>query len=208
MPARLVVAVRGAPNRPPDRVTGMIGHAGGSEIKIVRGEPPTAVEKYHSHERRADAESTALSVLDAAGLRVAPPLLGRPARDVVRMGWLPGRPCPVRSLTPAELARHVENAAGLLRQVHVATAGSDGSVLVHGDLWLGNVLVDRERAVGIIDWPHAHRGSPAVDRDMLIESLSHVDERTRAELRERCARILGPACGTSGTVRPTPPPDP
>ena len=36
--------------------------------------------------------------------------------------------------------------------------------MVHGDFWPGNLLVDRGRVLGVIDWEHARlTGSPARD---------------------------------------------
>ncbi len=70
-----------------------------------------------------------------------------------------------------ELIRFVERAASALSVLQAHTRHPDGSVLVHGDYWLGNVLIDRDRLVGVIDWEEAHRGSDVVDRVFLVESL-------------------------------------
>jgi phosphotransferase family enzyme len=51
------------------------------------------------------------------------------------------------------------------------------SVLRHGDLWTGNLLVDREQLVGVIDWDAIHpRGVPGSDLVQLVGT----DARRRA----------------------------
>jgi aminoglycoside phosphotransferase (APT) family kinase protein len=55
----------------------------------------------------------------------------------------------------------------LLDQVdaYLATAAPsfDETVLVHGDLWQGNLLYDNDQVVGVIDWEAAGAGNPGID---------------------------------------------
>jgi aminoglycoside phosphotransferase (APT) family kinase protein len=44
-------------------------------------------------------------------------------------------------------------------------------VLVHGDYWLGNLLVDADRVVGVLDWGNAHWGERGEDLRHLVDSL-------------------------------------
>lgn len=55
----------------------------------------------------------------------------------------------------------LETAAQVLDQVPVPASDS---VLVHGDLWLGNVLWDQpHRVAGVVDWDAAGVGHPGID---------------------------------------------
>ena len=50
-----------------------------------------------------------------------------------------------------------------LRRLAATRPEPTGCVVVHGDFRLGNVLVDREGLVGVLDWELAHLGDPAED---------------------------------------------
>jgi hypothetical protein len=81
---------------------------------------------------------------------------------------LPERAAPLRALA-ADLA---------------PVLGALPAVLRHGDLWTGNLLVERGRLVGIVDWDAAHHaGVPGAD---LLQLLA-TDTRMRAH------EHLGPA---------------
>lgn len=70
-------------------------------------------------------------------------------------------------------------AAELSRQVQ-----SLPSVLRHGDLWAGNLLVDRSSLSGLVDWDAAHPSAvPGTDLLQLVAT----------ELRMRAGHELGPA---------------
>jgi Ser/Thr protein kinase RdoA (MazF antagonist) len=81
---------------------------------------------------------------------------------------LPGRAVALRGLA-ADLAPRLAALPGILR---------------HGDLWTGNLLVERGRLTGVVDWDAAHpAGVPGAD---LVQLLA-TDARMRAH------RHLGPA---------------
>lgn len=50
-----------------------------------------------------------------------------------------------------------------LRWLHDRRPDQDRVVIVHGDLRLGNVIVDQEGLAAVIDWELAHLGSPLQD---------------------------------------------
>ncbi|HKI74844.1 MAG TPA: aminoglycoside phosphotransferase family protein [Pseudomonadales bacterium] len=65
----------------------------------------------------------------------------------------------------------------------------NGSCLLHGDYWPGNLLWDREHIVGIIDWEDAMTGEPLADLAVArleiawmcgFESVARFTERYRA----------------------------
>ena len=68
-------------------------------------------------------------------------------------------------------------AARALALLQSSTRHEDGTVLVHGDYWLGNLIVDRGQVVGVFDWELAQRGSPEEDRRFLADSLVRSLER-------------------------------
>lgn len=178
MPARLVLATSvAAPWAPgPRRITGRIGYDDSVESKVLRGEPPTEIDKRYASEAEATAEAWALETLAGAGLDIAPRLLGRPAPDRVRVSWLgTGRPLEVATLTYDELEAWVRRAATLLASVQRATGvDGEGRVLVHGDYWLGNLMHHGERILGVVDWTTAKRGDPRTDLAHLVDSLPSV----------------------------------
>jgi len=54
--------------------------------------------------------------------------------------------------------------------------------VVHGDFWLGNLLVERGRVLGVVDWEHARlAGSPVRDLARFATSYSlYLDRHTRS----------------------------
>jgi len=57
------------------------------------------------------------------------------------------------------------------------------AILRHGDLWAGNLLVDRGRLSGLVDWDAAHPAAlPGAD---LLQLLA-------TDFRRRAGRALGP----------------
>ncbi len=173
LPGWLVVTSRAgdAWEPSPARPTGRLGYAHSQEMKIVRGEPPRELEKSYGSEALADNEAMALEAVAGSGLGLVPRLLGRPAPDRIRQTWMDGRPVSPSQLLPHELQECVLWAVRALVAVHRATARPDGRVLVHGDFWLGNVLVDGLSVVGIIDWSQAHWGDRDEDLTKLLDDL-------------------------------------
>jgi aminoglycoside phosphotransferase (APT) family kinase protein len=44
-------------------------------------------------------------------------------------------------------------------------------VLVHGDYWLGNLLIEGKGVAAVVDWSGAHWGAPEEDLVHLVTSL-------------------------------------
>lgn len=152
-------------------LTGRIGVLGSAEVKLLYGDPPVHVDKVYASERAARAEADALAAVNAVWPGLAPQLLERRSPVRNRMSWVPGRTLAVERLAPEAGRRWVVATATLLGELHRRLGpGPDGSVLQHGDLWLGNLLVDdaQARVVGLIDWTESARGSADVDLDFLV----------------------------------------
>ncbi|MBW3555304.1 MAG: phosphotransferase [Actinobacteria bacterium] len=189
-PARMVIAGAAPAQRalPADRPTGRVGYQASHESKVVRGEPPTEVEKRYVSADAAEAEAAALAALAAAGLTVAPRLVARPGPDRVRMSWLGGRPLEVAALGERELETWVRRAARLLARIQLAVgADGEGRVLVHGDYWLGNLLHEGDRIVGAVDWASARRGDRTTDLVHLVDSLAEIRPVSAGMLRRLTA---------------------
>ena len=189
VPAWLVVLRRdNAASERFGRRTGRISFIDSWEGKVVWGEPPEYLEKRYRNESEADAEYEALTTLAAAGTDLVPRVVHRPAADQMVMSWMPGRTLQVAALTSEDLSAWIGRAAATLARIHAATRHEDGTVLVHGDYWLGNVVVDGDRIVGVIDWSGSCRGRPESDLHFLVESL--LDLRPLADgLRDRLALV-------------------
>lgn len=156
--------------------------------------------------------AAALRRLAEAGVTHVPPDLGSgtvPGAGWSLEGRLPGRR--PRWLRPPLVRELVRFAGGLPRGEVPAGMGSDlsaigeafpehadalrsvaagldeavgalPSILVHGDLWAGNVLTEGERLVGVIDWDSWHpAGVPGID---LLHAFA-------AERMARAGRALG-----------------
>ena len=69
--------------------------------------------------------------------------------------------------------------------------------VVHGDFWPGNLLVDRGRVLGVIDWEHAClAGSPARDLARFATSYSlYLDRHTRQGTGWPVTRDCAPTAG-------------
>lgn len=173
VPAWMVVA--SSPSSPwaspLPRLAGRLGHKGSEEAKLVRGEPPTEVEKRYSTPEAAGREAMALREVEARGLHIAPRLLAQLGPDRLRQAWHPGRPMRPAGLRSEELRAWVARAAQTIATIQRATRRSDGTVLVHGDYWLGNLLVDDGRVVAVLDWTRSHWGEPTEDVRHLVDHL-------------------------------------
>lgn len=173
VPAWMVVGSLSGGDRTssPSRPTGRLGHKRSGESKLVRGEPPVELEKRYSTPAAAEREAIALRVLESCNVDLAPRLLAQPAPDRLRQTWHPGRPMRPAGLRRGELRLWVARAARTLATMQRATQRSDGTVLVHGDYWLGNVLVDGQDIVAVLDWTTAHWGDPTEDLHHLVDHL-------------------------------------
>ena len=174
VPAWMVIASRsphGATTPSGPRPTGRLGHEESKESKVLRGEPPVELDKRCSDPDSAAREAMALRLLESCGLPVAPRLLGQPSPERLRQTWQPGTPLRPAGLRRDEVKAWVARAADVLGDIQRATRRDDGSVLVHGDFWLGNLLVDGRKIVCVLDWTTAHWGEPTEDLDHLVKHL-------------------------------------
>ena len=173
VPAWMVVASPSsspwAPSRP--RPTGRLGHEASEESKVVRGEPPVELDKRCSTPDATAREVMALRALESCHLPIAPRLLARRGRTQLTQTWLPGHPLRPAGLGRTALRTWVGRSAATLASVQRATQRSDGTVLVHGDYWLGNLLVDGDEVVAVLDWTRAHWGRPTEDLDHLVDHV-------------------------------------
>ena len=126
--------------------------------------------------------------------------MGVPGPAVCRFSWLVGDPLVVEELDDDALVLWTARAARLLAHLQHLTRHPDGTVLVHGDLWLGNLLVAGEEISGVVDWTRARRGSPEIDRRFLVDSVHH--HRPDPALRRRLERVRDEALPASGYPDP------
>ena len=92
-------------------------------------------------------------------------------------------------------ARLPDRAPAVTRVAEVVSAGVEElpGVVRHGDLWAGNLLVERGRLTGLVDWDAAQPGGvPGAD---LVQLLG-------TEARRRAHQALGPAVATRPWRRP------
>jgi hypothetical protein len=105
-----------------------------------------------------------------------------------------GAPAPVSLLTGTAKAlrrryRCHPNLAGALRSVERAAGGLRGyttvRTAVHGDYWYGNLLLDRGRVTGVVDWECGEAsGEPLRDIARFAVSYAlYLDRHTRAGAR-------------------------
>jgi aminoglycoside phosphotransferase (APT) family kinase protein len=116
---------------------------------------------------------------------VTPPLIARVTEIAVRF--------PAASGPPAAPSEHLEAVARAFPSWAEAVASLDRragvlaslpSVLGHGDLWAGNLLVEGERLTGMVDWDAWHpRAAPGTDLLHLVAT----------DLRYRAGRSFGSA---------------
>lgn len=176
VPAWMIVASSSAtPWVPsPSRPTGRIGHKGSEESKVLRGEPPVELDKRYSTPEAAASEGMALRVLEACGLNLAPRVLSQPGADRICHSWLPGQPLRPAGLRRETLRTWVGRAAHTIGMIQRATRRCDGTVLVHGDYWLGNLLVDAGEVVAVLDWTRAHWGDSTEDVRHLVDHVMYM----------------------------------
>ncbi len=183
-PGWLVVA-HGVGRASGPRVTGQFGYADNLDVTRFIGEPPEIIERAGPAQNQAH-EAAALGELASTAFaplvpRVVTPRHRRPGLSTTR---LRGETLTPNRLSDTELIRWTEEAAATLALLQAATTHEDGTVLVHGDYWLGNLTVEHDGVVGVFDWELAHRGSPEEDRDFLTDGLVRYLDRD-AEFAER-----------------------
>ncbi len=190
-PGWLVVAGPGSRPPGPPAIVGKIANRDSTEVKILRGDPPEEVERHHLVGVPVP-EAAALRALEKAGFAEAPRLLGTSAA-AARYSWLGGHSLLVNRLGADGLVTWTGRAAALLARMQHLTRETDGTVLVHGDFWLGNLLVEGDTITGVVDWGAARRGSPDIDRRFLVASLAarhRSDPQLRSRLEAACDAVL------------------
>jgi len=122
------------------------------------------------------------------------------AADFAAAGdWLAGLQSAVGGDGQASVARMLDGVANVLGRRFGGQAGADADLaqlaalrgrleghrtpqsVVHGDFWAGNLLTERGRVLGVIDWEHARlTGSPVRDLARFATSYSlYLDRHTR-----------------------------
>ena len=161
------------------------GYVGDQPFVLERAMPGIAADTV------PDGGRVAASVTVGAALAIGV-LHGRTAHRVVVDAALLRRWVDARVDILARATRRREALDGLRRRLHAAWAGREVEVgWVHGDFWLGNVMVDPLTGVaaGIIDWEWAARDElPAQD---LVYACVHARMRASGgELGDVVAEML------------------
>lgn len=146
-----------------DAPTGRMGVAENDQGAVLYGHGPDSVEKVYANDAEVAAVVTAMTLLNTAGIEVGGQIIDQPSARRLRLEWVQGTVLDANAMKAEELARWTESAAELLGQIHASTRDETGMVLVHGDFWLGAVVVQGDAISGIIDWTDSFRGSPSVD---------------------------------------------
>ncbi|HEX5095761.1 MAG TPA: phosphotransferase, partial [Acidimicrobiia bacterium] len=116
------------------------------------------------------------------------------ADDAALEAWVDRPIEQVRSVPGPALYRHRDEAAldRLREELHDALRGREVAAgFVHGDLWLGNVLVDPDEheVCGVIDWDFAREPVP-VQTDVMHLILATRSAREKMELGDVVVRLL------------------
>jgi hypothetical protein len=170
-PGWLVIA-HGAGRAGEPRISGQFGYEQNLEVVRFLGEPPELIERagrVDDPEREGDA----LRELEGTDFEDFVPRIvasADPPRGLITTR-LRGAPLSPKDLSDEQLLQWTERAAAALSSLQKATGHEDGTVLVHGDFWLGNVTVADSEVVGVFDWELAHRGSRDEDRAFLVDGL-------------------------------------
>lgn len=203
LPAWMIVVHVGTPP-PATAPTGRIGVAANEQGVVLLGARPDAIEKDYVDAATADRVAALHRELAEHGVNVAQRVRPGSSPTRLELDWMPGQVVDAAALDDAELAEWSARAAAVLGRIHGATGRTDGTVLTHGDYWLGALIADGDEIVGVIDWTDGRRGEPEIDIEVLSavvherRSLSS-DDRNRI-LGEMARRYVG-AGGPSGVFR-------
>jgi len=168
-PGWLVVAGVDA-EKAADRVVGKVSNRDSEEVKLLRGDPVSSVERRYLLSDPT-AEVAALRELEDVDFPLAPRVLGETSAGSSWCSWMGGGTLTLDRLDDDALVAWVGRAAGVLADLQRLTRRPDGTVLVHGDFWLGNLLTDGDEVTAVVDWTESSRGSASIDRDFLVTSL-------------------------------------
>jgi hypothetical protein len=173
VPAWLIVRSNRA-----DSPTGRLAVAENDQGVVLYGSGPDSIEKVFTDPADIEAVRQATATLGAAGLDVeVGRVLSQPFPNRLRLEWVDGDVLDANALEPRLLAIWTERAAEVLGLIHSRSLADDRSVLVHGDFWLGAVVVRGDSIIGVIDWTDSRRGSPVED----LQTLTAVS-RSRSDL--------------------------
>ena len=178
-PAVLRVARSGAPGDPAD--------AAGTLERLGRERVPLT-PRLHARGSTAGASWVAERALPGRRPPRASPSLMRQVANVCASFPRGDRPPDATAADLSAVAAILPDRAGALGALASELAGTLGrlpSILRHGDLWAGNLLVDRAGSLtGLVDWDAAHPNAvPGADLLQLVAT----------ELRRAAHRALGPA---------------
>ncbi len=148
----------------PTTPTGRIGVEHNDQGAVVLGTGPHGVEKFYSDPAHLAATRTTLDLLESIHFDLAPVVIAQPTPNRLQLKWTPGQDIDGFKMKPSELRRWLDRAGFVLGTLQrLSYDESDGTVLVHGDFWLGATLRDGDEISGVIDWDHCHRGDPRTD---------------------------------------------
>lgn len=190
-PGWLVVAASDA-EKAADRVVGKVSNRDSEEVKLLRGDPVSSVERRYLLSDPT-AEVAALRELEQVDFSLAPRVLGESSEVSSWCSWMTGATLTLDRLDDDALVAWVGRAAGVLADLQRLTRRVDGTVLVHGDFWLGNLLADGDEVTAVVDWTESSRGSASIDREFLVSSLDRwvASEALRRRLEEARDAAMG-----------------
>jgi hypothetical protein len=180
LPAWMIVATDHHRPIGPSTPTGRIGVELNAQGVVVLGSGPHGLEKFYRDPAARAATVESLQLLADVGFTAAPRILDEPSPTRLRVQWVPGVDIDANNLPVDELKSWLRRAGSLLGDLQRRTLAADGTVLVHGDLWLGAMVADEDRIAAIIDWDDSHRGDPATDMETLVAVA-----RDRADLAQK-----------------------
>jgi hypothetical protein len=163
----------------------LTAHVDGTEPeRTLVPEIVAVVERLHVDERLAASLPTGITTTRDAFAEL---FLGRFTEDLTGL-----EPPPfVSAETFAWMHTEVER---LRASTAIAAFDEPARAVVHGDLHLGNILVERSGAWWIVDWDEMHRGDAAIDLAILLrpwiahgESVDAFVHAKDAAFRERFA---------------------
>lgn len=168
LPAWMIVASDHRRATGPSTPTGRIGVELNAQGVVVLGPGPDGVEKFYCDPAALAASIEALETLAAVGFTAAPRIIDQPSPTRLRLEWVQGTDVDANNLPVDELESWLRRAGAVLGELQRRTRRPDGTVLVHGDLWLGAMVADGDRIAAIIDWDDSHWGDPENDMRTLL----------------------------------------
>ncbi|NNF53256.1 MAG: phosphotransferase [Acidimicrobiales bacterium] len=199
-PAWMVVASDQPLLDRPTTPTGRIGVEHNDQGAVVLGTGPYGVEKFYRDPAHLAATRATLEMLENIRFRLAPVVIAQPAPNRLQLKWTPGQDIDGFKMRPHELRRWLDRAGFVLGTLQRLSYDESGTVLVHGDFWLGATLRNGDEISGVIDWDHCHRGDPRTDM-LTLTAIASARSDLSATISQRLveaahaghARASGPA---------------